>query len=281
MRYALFIGCNIAARVPQYEEATRAVFQELGVGLKDIKEFNCCGYPVRNTDQKGFLLLSARNLALASSRGLDLMILCQCCFGTLKEAQYLLEENSPLREEVNAILRREGLSYEGKVEVKHILQVLYHDVGEERIREKVRRPLEGLKVATHYGCHVLRPSKVTEFDDPFSPSLFDRLVELTGAESVPWGKRLDCCGAPLWGTNDELSSALMRAKVEDARRAGAEGLCVACPYCYLQFDAVQGMVSSAGLLPAILYPQLLGLSMGMEAQNLGIDRNRIPFEVKG
>ena len=273
------MGCTIPARLQQYESSSRAVLETFGIELTDIKEFNCCGYPIRNNDYKAAILSSARNLALAGRQNLDMLVLCKCGFGMLKHADYHLKENPGLREEINALLKGEGITYEGGVEIKHLLSVLYHDVGIEAIKEKVTRPFEGLKIATHYGCHALRPSEVTQFDDPVNPTLFDTLVEATGAESIEWQARLDCCGAPLTGVNDDLSMDLMEKKVTNARESGAEYLCVGCPYCHIQFDTVQTMLhrerGGNHLLPPILYPQLLGLSLGIESHVLGLGMNHI------
>jgi heterodisulfide reductase subunit B len=281
MKLALFLGCTIPARLKQYETSSRAVLEKLSVGLVDIREFNCCGYPLRNIDFKVFLLSSARNLALAEKKNLDVMALCKCCYGSLKKADYLMKENASLRKEVNKSLEKEGLKYEGGVEVKHLLSVLYHEVGLASIKEKVTKAFKGLKIATHYGCHVLRPSQVVRFDDPVAPTLFDKLVEVTGAESIDWPMRLECCGAPLWGINDELSMDLTLKKLTDGKKSGADYVCAACPYCHIQFDTVQKMILSQRNLnhplPSILYPQLLGLSMGIDSETLGLKMNKIPI----
>ena len=282
MRYALFLGCQIPAHLNQYETAARAVSKRLGVDLVDIKQFNCCGYPVRNLDFKTFVLFSGRNLALAAKKQLNLMSLCKCCYGSLKKADHLLKEDASLRAEINTILQKEGLKYEGDVEVKHFLSVLYHEVGIEPIKEKIARTFAKLNIATHYGCHALRPSKIVEFDDPVAPSLFDQLVEVTGAKSIYWPTQLECCGAPLWGINDELSMDLTAKKLTDAKQSGADYLCTACTYCQIQFDTVQKMMlSNRGAnhqLPSLLYPQLLGLSMGIDGKTLGLQLNQLPLD---
>ena len=282
MKYALFLGCQIPAHLNQYEASARAVSKRLGVDLVDIKQFNCCGYPVRNLDFKTFVLFSGRNLALAAKEQLNLMSLCKCCYGSLKKADHLLKEDASLRAEINTILQKEGLNYEGGVEVKHFLSVLYHEVGIEPIKEKIEKTFEKLNIATHYGCHALRPSKIVEFDDPVAPSLFDQLVEVTGAKSIYWPTQLECCGGPLWGINDELSMDLTGKKLTDAKQSGAAYLCTACTYCQIQFDTVQKMiVSKRGenhQLPSILYPQLLGLSIGIEGKTLGLQLNQLPLD---
>ena len=280
MKFALFLGCQIPVRLKQYETSSRAILERCGVGLVDIEEFNCCGYPLRNIEFKAFLLSSARNLALAEKKKLNVMALCKCCYGSLKKADYLLKENASLRKEVNQILEKEGLRYEGGVEVKHYLPVLYHEVGLTSIKEKVKKPFKGLKIATHYGCHALRPSQIVRFDDPVSPSLFDQLVEVTGAESIAWPMKLECCGAPLWGIHDELSTDLTLKKLKNGRESGADYVCTACTYCQIQFDTVQKkIIAQRGVnhpLPSILYPQLLGLSLGIDREILGLKMNQIP-----
>jgi heterodisulfide reductase subunit B len=281
IEFALFIGCQIPARLNQYESSARAVLNRLEVGLIDIKEFNCCGYPLRNIEFKVFLLSSARNLALAEKRNLNILTLCKCCYGTLKKADYLLKEHPSLQKEVNKTLEKEGLKYEGKLEVKHFLSILYKDIGIDQIKEKMVKNYRGLRIATHYGCHALRPSQVVGFDDPVTPRLFDQLVEATGAESIDWPMKLECCGAPLWGINDGLSMDLTLKKLMSGKESGAEYVCTACPYCHIQFDTVQKMMLSQRNvnhpLPSILFPQLLGLSMGIDSKILGLEMNEIPI----
>lgn len=278
MKYALFLGCNIPARVVQYETAARAVMRKLGVQLVDNRDFKCCGYPVRNLDRKAFLLSASENLARAEKLGLNIMALCKCCFGSLKEAESFLKEDGDLQEEIKHALAQKGLQYEGKFEVKHFLSVLYHDVGLDEIKSNVSQSYRGLKIATHYGCHALRPSKVTGFDDPVAPSLFDKLVEVTGAQSIDYKSKLECCGAPVLGVNDDLSMDITAKKLTNGKKAGADYLCAACPYCQLQFDHVQKMMMSRNgseALASIVYPQLLGLCMGIDEDKLGIHMNQL------
>ena len=279
IKYALFLGCNIPARVQQYETSARSVLAELGVDLEDIKEFNCCGYPLRNSDFKTSVLFSARNLALAEKLGLNMITLCKCCYGSLKMAEHHMKENSFLKDEVNETLAKEGLEYNGDIEIEHLLSALYSDIGINTLKEKITRSFKNLKIATHYGCHVLRPSNIMQFDDPISPVIFDKLVELTGANSIDWSLKLECCGAPVLGINDDLSMNLTEKKLTDGKKAGADYLCTACPWCHLQFDSVQKMMLEQrrlnNHLPAILFPQLLGLAMGIDKQTLGINMNQI------
>ncbi len=279
MKYLLFIGCNIPARVKQYEISARAVLTRLGIETADDPAFKCCGNPIRNTDLESFLVMAAYNLALAENRGVDMMVLCKCCFGSLKKAAHLLDRDSELRDRVNDSLSGEGVEYTRSPKIKHFLSVLYHDIGILALKEKISRPYIDLNIATHYGCHALRPGKVTRFDNPVAPVLFDELVKLTGAESVDWTLKLECCGAPVLGIQDDLSMNLTRRKIKNGLGAGADFLCVACPFCQMQFDRVQQMMSRDPErdhgLAALVYPQLLGLAMGMGPDTLALDMNEM------
>jgi len=279
MKFALFRCCVTSVYLKQYESSTDAVLAKLGVGLVDIPEFNCCGYPLKNYDFKAYVLSSARNLCLAEKRNLNIMTLCNCCYGSLKDADHLLREDPSLRKEINATLQKEGLNYDGRVEIRHLLDIFHKDIGIDQISQRISKTFEGPKIATHYGCHILRPRQVVQFDDPEEPTIFDTLVEVTGAESVDWKDKVKCCGAPVWGINDDLSMDLIEKKITDARQSGAEYLCVSCAYCQLQFDRVQKMLNEkrnkTDCLPSILYTQLLGLCLGVDAEILGIHQNEL------
>jgi heterodisulfide reductase subunit B len=279
MEFALLRCCVTKASLNQYELSTDAVLGRLGVDLVDIKEFNCCGYPLKNVNFKAHALLSARNLSLSEKRNLNLTSLCNCCYGSVKHIDHLMKEDAGFRKEINAKLEKEGLRYDGNVEVKHLLEIFHEDIGMTQIKEQVTKPYSGLKIATHYGCHLIRPDKMVGKADPGARCIFDQLVEISGAESIDWPAQLDCCGSPVWGTNDDLSMDLTQRKISDATAAEADYLCVSCPFCQLQFDRVQNTFLSKrngnSRLPAILYTQLLGLSLGIDAESLGIHQNEM------
>ena len=276
MKFALFSGCKIPFYLKEYELSSRAVLKALEVELIDL-EFNCCGYPIRSYDFESFIFSSARNLALAEKQNLNIITPCMCCFGSLKHAEYFLKKDDSLKTKVNKLLQKEDLYWHGSCEVKHLLSVLFHDVGIASIKKQIKHPNEGLKVASSYGCHALRPGEILNFDNPQFPTIFEDLVNVTGAESVDWQRRLECCGSPLWEKNNELSLDLMQKKLSSAINAEADCLCSACTYCQIQFDTVQHakLIKNQVEMPSILYPQLLGLSLGMSAKNLGLENNKI------
>jgi len=279
MSFATHRCCNTSIYLKQYETSTDAVIKKLGLEAVDLKEFNCCGYPIKNFDFKAQNLSSARNLSLAEKNGLDILTFCNCCYGTMRHTNHLMKEDTSLRNDLNTILQKEGLTYEGKAQVRHLLDALYREIGMDQIKEGITRPFEGLKIAIHYGCHILRPREFALFEEPGTAAVFDQLVEITGAEIVPWQTQQECCGSSVWGIDDELAMDLAEKKLADARQSGADYLCVACSYCQLQFDRIQRMLlekrGENHKLPSILFTQLLGLSLGIDSEALGIDRNEL------
>lgn len=277
MKFALQRCCTTPIFLKQYETSTNAILGKLDVGLVDIETFNCCGYPLRNKEPLAYILASARNLSLAERENLNVMTFCNCCYGSLRHVNHLMKENSAVRQETNLKLEKEGLEYDGGVDIRHLLGLLYKDIGIKEIEKHVARKFHGLRIATHYGCHLLRPTPIIQFDNPTAPTIFDQLVEMTGAESIPWPKKLECCGSPLWGVNEELSLDLLEQKIVNALDAGADYLCVACSYCQLQFDRVQKILIQRRKmerhLSSILYTQLLGLSLGIDEKQLGLSDN--------
>lgn len=277
-KLAIFRCCITSMGLEQYEWSSNAVLRELGIEFADIREFNCCGYPLRNISFKAYLRASARNLALAERQESDILTFCSCCYGSLKYADHAMKENGAVRDEINSGLGKEGLTHGGTARTLHFLEVLNASVGVENIRKRVKKSWNGLKVAVHCGCHLLRPRKIVGFEDAFPPALFDTLVEATGAESVSWGEKYECCGSPLLGVNDELSMDLTLKKIESAAEAGADCLCVVCPFCQMQFDRVQKRMlagRSSVQVPCLTFPHLLGLSLGIEPAVLSVDRNEI------
>jgi heterodisulfide reductase subunit B len=280
MRFAYFPGCKIPYFLPQYDQSARAVLAALGVGLEDLG-FDCCGYPVRHQSAEAALYSAAKVMATAQAHQLPLLTPCMCCFGNLKHAEHSLLRESGLRNEINDLLAADGLHWKPGTVIRHLLTVLDQDVGLATIRSEIKKPLEGLRVAAHYGCHGLRPSDVVQLDNASAPTVFERLISVTGAQSVDWPLRLSCCGNPLWEKNSKLSLALMQQKIDDALASGARLICTACTYCQIQFDSVRadhlGRKPHAEDLPAVLYTQLLGRSLGLDRTFLGIDSNQFSW----
>jgi heterodisulfide reductase subunit B len=278
VKYALFLGCSVPVRGQNYEASVRRVAPELGIELVDLPEMGCCGYPVQSVSRGAALVMAVRNLAIAASEGLEVCVLCSACGGSLMEAAAKLGKDPGLLEEANRQLEPEGLSYPGGVGVHHVAEVLAREVGLERIRARVKRPLKGLRIAVHYGCHYLRPAEIhTGGDDPDSPRSIEELVRATGAESIDYPGKLDCCGGGILGIHEETALAISRRKLDAV--AGADAMVVVCPFCSVMFEGNQKRIEKAAQreykLPVLYYPQLLGLAMGFEPNEIGFQLNRI------
>ncbi|MFP4475388.1 MAG: heterodisulfide reductase-related iron-sulfur binding cluster [Desulfatibacillaceae bacterium] len=268
MKLAAYYGCNIPARLPWYARAVEEIFASFDVGVEQVEDFACCGYPLRNLDSGAAALAAARNLALAEARELDMVVFCACCHGSLRAAQHRLNRDRELFDMVNRELRKEGLEYTGKVRIRHYLAILYREIGVDRIRQAITEPMDGMVVAAQYGCRLLRPSNVVHFDDPGKPRILDELIEATGARTVEWELKLECCGAPLAYSFRDYTVDWAHRKMESARESGAEVLCSVCPYCYLYFNKVlQGMKERGEPVDAFpeltVYAVLLARAMGI------------------
>ncbi|MCD6145142.1 CoB--CoM heterodisulfide reductase subunit B [ANME-2 cluster archaeon] len=279
---SFFLGCIAPNRYPGIEKATKIVMEELGVHLKELKGASCCPAPgvFRSFDKITWLALASRNVVLSEEMGVDLLTVCNGCFGSLVDANNQLKEDQDLRAEVNKILAEVGHEFKGTIRVRHIMEYLYDDVGVEKVKESIKYPVD-LKIAVHYGCHLIKPSKERHLGSIENPTFFDELVEATGATSVMYKDKNACCGAGGGVRTSSLETALKlaRAKIEHAQAAGVDCIVDACPFCHLQMDVGQTEIEKkfgdVFNMPIVHYSQLLGLGMGYTPQELGIDMNYV------
>jgi len=196
-RYLLFLGCVIPYRLSSYEISARKILGKLGVELVEMPEFNCCGFPMDPINHYLMLTLAARNLCLAEKQNLNILTLCNGCFSILNETNKMLKEDKKLREKVNGYLKEIGMEFKGTIGVKHLVHVLSEDVGFEKVKDAVKKPLTNLRVAQHSGCHIVRPAKYVDHgDDPENPTMLKNLIRLTGAECLDYMDETECCGNP-------------------------------------------------------------------------------------
>lgn len=280
-RYAFFLGCMIPYRLPFMEMAARKVLEKLGVELVSMKDVGCCPDPVgiKSLDYKTWLALAARNLSIAEEMESNIMTLCNGCFETLKTANFVLKNDKELREEVNEVLSQLGKEFKGEIEVKHLIEILHDEIGVDKIRVFVEKPLKDLRVAVHYGCHVVRPSDVLAFDDPETPSSLDRLVNVTGAESVPYMRKMLCCGGGIRSIDTTSALGITKRKLLEIQRVNADCIAVICPFCFIQYDIGQTQIRSIFGdnfdIPVLYYPEMLGLAMGIPDMESGLRFHRV------
>ncbi|MGQ9679381.1 MAG: CoB--CoM heterodisulfide reductase iron-sulfur subunit B family protein [Candidatus Bathyarchaeia archaeon] len=284
MKYSLFLGCTIPARQANYELSTRLVARELGVELVD-RDFGCCGFPVESIDEVKAIAMAAANLKKAAELGLEVVTLCSACNETLNKAGEVLAKDSAMLGKVNRLLRKQlGVEYwNERPRVVHFVRMLYESFGVERIRKVIKKPLDGLKVAVHYGCHYLRPSTLYGgFDDPEFPKSLDELVTATGAESIDYPGKNDCCGGGILAVGEGISKGMTRKKLDAISKFRVDCMVLICPFCSVMYDRYQSLIASEFCkdyqIPVLYYPQLLGLALGIEKQSLGFDINSVKVD---
>lgn len=280
MNYAYYPGCSMEASSAAYDVSARRVAEVLGLGLDEIEDWNCCGATEYFTlDRVVGHAVIARNLALIDQQHDQVVAPCSACYLNLKKTDLVMQEHPELREKIAASLEAGGLQYQpGRVRVRHLLDVLVTDVGEQRIREKVTRPLTGLRVAPYYGCQIVRP--LNGFDDPEYPMKLDHLLGWLGATVVDYPVKAHCCGGHMSQISEPQAYELIRRLLHNAEEYGAAAIACLCPMCQLNLDAYQGRVNrffhEQFDIPILFFTQLVGLAFGLEPDALGFGRELVP-----
>jgi len=279
MIYDIFLGCVIPARLPYLESSARKVFEKLGIKLNDINGFSCCPDPtgIEQIDHKTWLALGARNLSLSDNANGGIISFCSGCVETLKGVNYFINKELVVKEEINNILKKIGKTYNGNTNVKHFAEVLYENL--DKVKQKIVKPLDGFKIAVHYGCHYLRPSEIINWDDPIDPYTIDEIISALGAESIPYELKLECCGNPVDKTDKELSLLLVDNKLKAIQRSGANCITLVCPACYQQFDFNQKDLNKKNNtdfnFPIFYLSELVALAFGFKPEEIGLNFHRI------
>lgn len=274
-RYAYYPGCSLLSGAKEYDMSVRAVFARLGIPLVEIEDWNCCGAVHADIHSAAAgLALPARNLALAEAQGFETIIApCSGCYKNLRRASKAAADKAR-RARINADLG-EDLELQGAVEVLHPLYALLRDYGLEAIEDRVTTPLGDLKVASYYGCMLVRPKD--DFDSPERPQGLDRLMGALGAELVPYPMQAKCCGGALALSHTDVTARLTGKVLASAQEAGADVVSLACPMCHTALDAYQSRAARAvgqSLdLPVLYFTQLMGLALGIPPAKLGLQRH--------
>ena len=274
-KFGLYLGCNIPFKAPDIEQSFRKILPELGVDLVDLEGASCC--PAWGTapsfDLDTWLAISGRNIALAEEQNAHIVTGCNSCFGVLSEAKHMIEHKAGKKEVVNEKLAQIGRKYQGTAKIYHVAHVLHDIVRVEKIKEKLKYNLEGLKIAVQPGCHILWPSDVMEVkeENPFFPTQLKELCEVLGAEVPHYSRLEDCCGMGAMRSTDQAKSFItLKRKLDSMKEEIDPDLIVTtCSSCYLQLDGGQKILREKGeidySIPVFYYTQLLALCMGFEA----------------
>lgn len=260
MKVSYYPGCSLHSTGLEYDESTQEVCRILDIELDELPDWNCCGAGSAHcTDEVLSIELPVRNLVKAEEAGLDLVIPCAACFNRFKVAEkHIREGKEPVID----------TPYLGNVPVKHLLDFLSEEENLKLIKEKIEKPLNGLKVACYYGCLITRPPKITDAKNYENPQVMDDLLSLLGAEIRPWSYKTDCCGGSLMLSRPDIVAQLSGKLIQMAEEAGADCMATACPLCQANLDTKQGMISKNLKreihFPTFYFTELLGLALGYE-----------------
>jgi heterodisulfide reductase subunit B len=282
VKCAYYPGCSLESSSTAYDVSVREVANLLNIDLWEIDDWNCCGATEYfSQDELTACAVVARNLALVDPRLDQLVAPCAACYLNLKKTDHLMAENRELGEKVNQALAAGGLHHQpGRVRVRHLLDLIYTDIGETAVRDKVARPLRGVRVAPYYGCQVVRP--FTDFDNPEYPTKLDELFTWLGAEVVDYPAKAHCCGGHMTQISEPQAFELIRRLLQCAASRGADVIACMCPMCQLNLDAYQGRVNSYFRsdfhVPIVFFTQLVGIAFGIEPKRLGFGKEIVPAE---
>jgi len=281
MKHAFYLGCLIPAREFSYEVSVRKVLPALGVELVNMEGTNCCApFSIQSLDYASWMALAARNLCIAEEMGLDILTLCNDCYESLLMVNTILKEKPEVKDQVNEVLSEVGKEFKGTIDVKHMVDVLYDDVGVDKIKDAVSEPFKGLKVATQPGCHLTKPKRI-HFGAVRGFRALDELVRATGAESIEYDRKEMCCGGPLRGVNDEFARQVARLKLINIKNAGVQCIVTVCPFCYVELDLGQLEIKrhfkEEYNLPVLHFAELLRMAMGMKLEDWEIKSHKIPL----
>jgi heterodisulfide reductase subunit B len=283
MEIAYFLGCIMPNRYPGIEKATRKLFEALDIDLIDMNGASCCPAPgvFGSFDEDTWATIAARNLTIAEDLGVDILTECNGCFGSLFEANHMLKEDDAKRAKINENLAEIDREFKGTTNVKHLAQILRDDVGFEKISSLIEQPLD-LNVAVHYGCHFLKPTAEIGIEEQAeNPSILDELVELTGAKSIDYKDKMMCCGAGggVRARDLDVTASYTKEKLDHMSEAGVDAIVDVCPFCHMQFDQGQTEVNERYgtdfAIPVFHLAQLYGLAMGLSAEDLTLDAQKI------
>ena len=270
MSYVFFPGCSLDGTAKDFHRSTLAVAARLGLEIPELEDWICCGSTAaHNTDPLLADALPAKNLSAAG--GKTVAVACAACYSRLKAANHHIAGDAAVRAKVARVI---GADYDGGTPVLHLLEILCRDIGRARIAEVITRPLAGLKVACYYGCLLVRPPEVTNFDDAENPTLMDQLMETAGATPIDWPHKTECCGASFSITDASIVLGLTNEILSMAQAAGADCIATACPLCQLNLDLrqrdVERKFGRRYNLPVFYFTQLLGLAMGCTTGELSL-----------
>jgi heterodisulfide reductase subunit B len=279
-KFVFYPGCVMPTEQYAYELSIREIMPLLNIELVDINGFSCCGEPMKSVNQLMTLYLSARNISIAAKEELDIFVPCPMCHLSLSECQRVLNKDIKIDERINEMLSSENLSYNGSVKIFNTIDLIHDIIGLEKIKKLVKNPLNNLKVATHYGCHLIRPSEIGRPDDSENPKKMENIIKTIGAKPIDYPEKLDCCGSMINTNLPESALTKTGQKLAAVQDQGFDVFVDVCPWCHRMFDSKQKKAGETVAIkleiPVFYLTQLIGMSFGVDWNNLGLNLNLSP-----
>jgi len=269
VNYSYYPGCSLHGASREYDTSTQVLCKALDVELKELPDWICCGASSgHSVDAVLNIGLSAYNLKIAEGQGLDVAVPCAACFNRFKVAEYAIREKDGVHQQMKDLL---DFDFQGKVKILNLVELIRDRVGLETIQSKVVKPLTGLKVASYYGCLLVRPAEITGFDDPEHPQSLDEIMQSIGAEPVTWSYKTECCGGSHSLTRSDIVNHLVDSLVDMAKEAGAHIITTACPLCFENLE----MRQSEGQFPIFYFTELIGLALDLKESAHGMKKHMV------
>lgn len=278
MEFSYYPGCSLESSAKEYQSSAEMVCKKLGIDLVEIDNWNCCGaLEVASLNSTLALALPARNLQIASEKSDKLVVSCNACLNNLINVQHKLSKNEELRQKISKLLNHEFR----EIKIEHLLDMIWNEIGVQKIGDNVEKQLNGLKTVSYYGCLSVRPSKIMRSDDPDNPTRIDEIVSIMGGEPLEFTSKTKCCGGGVLMTYRDTSLKLTREILTEAKQRGAQCIVVTCPLCHMTLETLTSKAKNGGRrIPILYFTQLMGLSFGIDQRKLGLNRNLVsPKEV--
>ena len=283
MKYAFYPGCVAQGAAPELYNSTIEVCRKLGIELdaESMQSASCTGAGVlQEKNQRLGDTLNARNFALAERSGLPLLTICSTCQGVMSQANQRLTADADYLSSVNEDLAEEGLEYKGTADPKHLLWIIVEDIGIDKLKSMVVRPLTDFRAAPFYGCYLVRPSSALGFaENPERSDALEQVIEAVGATVVDFPGKTLCCGFPILTINQTNSMKMVSNHTLDAKDRGAQAMVTPCPLCHLNLDGYQPEAAKQAQqpidLPILHLPQMIGLALGIDPAAMRLNRHII------
>jgi len=278
-KVGFYQGCCFQGQDAHMFETMKEIFKMIDIELELLEETTCCGgNTIDEENRKLSYAINARNIALAEARGVDMLISCNTCYMVIAKAKRALDTNKKLREEINDLLKEEGLEYKGTSKIWHLLDFFRDVVGYDRIRKAVKRPLKGWKVAAYYGCHVLYPKEIA-IDNSDNPSSLQEILKALGAEVIDdYEERDACCGYHSFFTDKSMTMKKLNRILRNIKDTGADIVATPCPLCFKSFDIYQLQMENPPMIPSSYLTELMAYAFGLDKKESGLGHHLVKVE---